>query len=173
MPDDKNYEDIKILISPEKIQEFQKLINATSISYSIHIDDVGNLIDQTNPTSSFFDLKNFNWTTYHDLNAINSWLDLLEQLYPNNVKVINGGKSHEGRNIKGVKLSFKKGNPGIFLEGGIHACEWISPATVTYLIYQLLTNENPDVRELAESNDWYIFPVINPDGYVYSHTTVL
>lgn len=25
---------------------------------------------------------------------------------------------------------------------------------------------------MAERYDWYIFPVTNPDGFVYSHTTV-
>ena len=30
--------------------------------------------------------------------------------------------------------------PAIFIEGGIHAREWISPATVTFIIRELVTN---------------------------------
>ncbi|RZC42014.1 Peptidase M14 and/or Propep M14 domain containing protein, partial [Asbolus verrucosus] len=47
----------------------------------------------------------------------------------------------------------------------------ISSAVVTYILNQLLTNTDPKVRQVAESHDWYIFPVINPDGFVYTHTT--
>ena len=116
--------------------------------------------------------KNFNWTEYNTLEEIYSWLDFLSEKYPEIVKVIVAGETYEGQRIKGIKLSYKEGKPGIFLEGGIHAREWLSPATVTYLINQFLTNENPEVRELVESNDWYIVPVFNPDGYVYTYTVV-
>ncbi|KAI9586035.1 hypothetical protein GQX74_001882 [Glossina fuscipes] len=34
---------------------------------------------------------------------------------------------------------------------------------------ELLFSINPDVRELAESLDWWIVPVLNVDGFVYSH----
>lgn len=55
---------------------------------------------------------------------------------------------------------------------GIHAREWIAPATVTYILNELLTSSDPAVRDVAESYDWYIFPSVNPDGYEYTHTKV-
>lgn len=92
--------------------------------------------------------------------------------YPTLVTPLVGGESYEMRIIKGVKLSFKEGNPGVFLEGGIHAREWISPAVVTYILNELITSTDPNVRGVAESYDWYVFPVFNPDGYDYTHKTV-
>ena len=92
--------------------------------------------------------------------------------YPDNVKIIQAGQSYERRPIKGVNLKFGQNKPGVFLEAGIHAREWISHTTATYLIYQLLTSTNADVRQLAESYEWYIFPCVNPDGYVYTHINV-
>lgn len=50
--------------------------------------------------------------------------------------------------------------PAIWIDGGIHAREWISPAAVTYVIDYLV--ENSDSLEA----DYYILPVANPDGYV-------
>lgn len=47
---------------------------------------------------------------------------------------------------------------------GIHAREWITPATATYMISQI-----------AEGGDgpqgvtWYFLPIVNPDGYEHSH----
>lgn len=58
------------------------------------------------------------------------------------------------------------------IEGGIHAREWISPATVTFIIEQFLTSTDPQVRFVAENIVWHIFPVVNPDGYSYTFTNV-
>lgn len=88
------------------------------------------------------------------------------------VKVVQGGKTYEGRNITGVHVSYKAGNRAIFIEGGIHAREWIAPATTLYLLNELLTSNDTNVRYLAENYDWYFFPSFNPDGYEYTHTNV-
>ena len=82
------------------------------------------------------------------------------------------GWSYEGRCIKGVKLSHGGDKPGIFVGGGIHAQEWIAPATVTYILQQLLWSKDLYIRILAETYDWYLVPSFNPDGYVYSHEWV-
>jgi len=65
----------------------------------------------------------------------------------------------------------KKGDgekKNIYIDGGIHAREWISPATVTYIINQLLTNST--ANSLLESFNWYILPILNPDGYAHTFT---
>lgn len=51
------------------------------------------------------------------------------------------GKSYEGVPIKGVLLSKKKGNTAVFVEGGIHSREWISPATSTFILDNLINSK--------------------------------
>jgi len=51
---------------------------------------------------------------------------------------------------------------------GIHAREWISSAVALYILRQLV--ENKSYRKLVSDVDWYILPMINADGYEYSHT---
>ncbi|KAL4702752.1 hypothetical protein ACJJTC_002292 [Scirpophaga incertulas] len=50
----------------------------------------------------------------------------------------------------------------------MNAREWISPAVVNYITNELLTSEDEETRAAAQQFDWHIFPVTNPDGYVWS-----
>ena len=64
--------------------------------------------------------------------------------------------------------------PLFFFNCGIHAREWISPATCMYMIRQILTTRktNSDVKFMLDNYEWVIVPVLNVDGYEYTHTHV-
>nr|CAG4649078.1 EOG090X00QE [Scapholeberis mucronata]SVE93443.1 EOG090X00QE [Scapholeberis mucronata] len=67
-----------------------------------------------------------------------------------------------------VKISTGgSGKNAIFIDGGIHAREWISPAFTTWLIHELVENYAAH-PQYVDNIDWYIMPVINPDGYRYT-----
>lgn len=110
-------------------------------------------------------VNEFDWRNYFHLETIHGWMDHLCDKYSNIVKSIDIGRSYEGIPIKGVKLSHNPNNTAIVIEGGIHAREWISPATSTFILNQLLTSDDKDIQDIAKNFNWYIFPVINPDGY--------
>jgi len=85
------------------------------------------------------------------------------------------GKSVEGRHIPVIHLNgAKKANkPQIWMNGGQHAREWIAPASVTYMTEKLIKgykSGDPKVKKLLDRFEFVIAPVINPDGYEYSHT---
>ena len=118
-----------------------------------------------------------NWNRYHNLEEIHSWLDELQDLYPEIVTTLTIGRSNEGREIKGVIIDFRSGNRGsnplvAMIEGGIHGAEWISPATVTWIIKEFLSSNDLEIRHMAEAFIWHIFPIVNPDGYAYTFSTV-
>lgn len=69
-----------------------------------------------------------------------------------------------------VSTNPEANNPIILIDGGIHAREWIAPAVVLYVLQQLVENEENSA--LLDGIDWYLLPVLNPDGYEFSHTTV-
>jgi hypothetical protein len=54
---------------------------------------------------------------------------------------------------------------------GLHAREWITPATVTWMINEIVTNYEAN-KDIVDAYQWYFLPVHNPDGYEYSHTDV-
>lgn len=85
------------------------------------------------------------------------------------------GQSVEGRDIKGIIINYRPNRNSTLigmLEGTLHAREWISPETVTWIVKEFLISTDPAVRAMAESLEWHVFPVVNPDGYVYTFTTV-
>ncbi|XP_055633278.1 zinc carboxypeptidase A 1-like [Toxorhynchites rutilus septentrionalis] len=158
-----------IVVAPHKLADFTEMLEVEGIKAEILDTNLQRSIDQEKYRMKSKGAKRiFDWSEYHELEEIHSWLDKLALNYEQ-VEVVEGGHSYENRTIKGVKVSYKSGNPGIFLEGGIHAREWISPATVTYILNELLTSQDPKVRNISENYDWYIFPNVNPDGYVYTH----
>uniref|UniRef100_A0A1A9VL70 Peptidase M14 domain-containing protein n=1 Tax=Glossina austeni TaxID=7395 RepID=A0A1A9VL70_GLOAU len=136
------------------------------IAYTIELPgkDRRNLFRKNRPT-----YRRLDWTFYPTLCEIYSWLDFIIKKCPRVVTGFDIGRSYEGRLIRGLKLSFKPGKKAIFIESNIHAREWITSAACTYLIMELLFSINPDVREMAESLDWWIIPILNVDGFVYSH----
>lgn len=159
---------IGVVVAPHKLAEFNSLVQTANIPNTIVQRNLQDHIDNEAKTN----LRSgdvFGWTSYQRLDSIYNWLDNLAVDYPDVVSPITIGTSYEGRPIRGVRISKRSNNPGIFVEGGIHAREWISPAFVTYLINELLTSDNEMVREISESYDWYIVPSTNPDGYEYSH----
>lgn len=115
--------------------------------------------------------KVVDWTTYSTYDEINDWFDLLVAQYPGEVTHVNIGKSYEGRDIRGVKVNLGGGvKKTVVFEGTIHAREWISSATTTWMVNELLTSSDPEVQMLARTYEWIVLPVVNPDGYVYTWT---
>jgi predicted deacylase len=57
--------------------------------------------------------------------------------------------------------------PAMWVDAGIHANEWTGPATLMYLIRELVEN-NDAHPHLTEKLDWYLLPTLNPDGYAYT-----
>ena len=62
-------------------------------------------------------------------------------------------------------------NRAIFIEANVHAREWIASATATYILNELLRSSDPEIQAISESVDWYILPVLNPDGFEYTRST--
>lgn len=161
---------INVVVAPQAVAEFVAILNKNAVPYELVDTNAQASLENEQVADPKRRSDDYSWKEYHELNDTYSWLYSLEAKYPGVVTVFKAGSSYEKRDILGVKISYGPGKPGIFIEGGMHAREWIGPATTTYILNQLLTSENNDVRMIAENFDWYIVPHANPDGYVYTHT---
>lgn len=114
-------------------------------------------------------------TTYLRHSDINKYLDSLEQSFKCLVKVYTIGHSYENRPLKVIKIS-RKSSPvaaqhkkAVFIDAGCHAREWITISCALYCIQKLVEYSNLH-GDLLNRFDFYILPVVNPDGYEYTHT---
>ncbi|KAL9928010.1 zinc carboxypeptidase [Glossina fuscipes fuscipes] len=109
------------------------------------------------------------WTEYHNLDEIYEWLSDMEAKFSPLVTVYTIGYSYENRPIKAIKVSSRPGNQAIFIESNIHAIEWISSAASTCFLNNLLHSNDKNLEDLLLRYDWFLVPVMNPDGFAYSH----
>ncbi|KAH7325480.1 hypothetical protein B0J17DRAFT_741669 [Rhizoctonia solani] len=63
--------------------------------------------------------------------------------------------------------------PAIIFHGTVHAREWITTMVTEHTAYSLLSNytTSATIKSYVDKYDFYIFPVVNPDGFVYTQTT--
>lgn len=104
---------------------------------------------------------------------MNAYLDDLARAHPDIVSLETLGNSYEGREMKAIKISSggNRNKPVIFVDGGIHAREWAASAEALCIISALV--EDSRNQNLIENVDWYILPLVNPDGFEYSRNKVI
>ncbi|XP_035704864.1 carboxypeptidase B isoform X2 [Folsomia candida] len=169
-PSRKRYTDV--MVYPDEQNNVEQYLAEYGIDYKVAISDVQGAVDKGKDLrSTRQNSQEMNWKEYQRLSVIHSWLDALAAHNPNIAQIGSIGRTTEGRDMKTIKLSsnLRKNNPIIFIDGGIHAREWISPAVVTYIIGKLMSFE-PEDREIMANVDWVFLPVMNADGYEYTHT---
>ncbi|KAI8439559.1 hypothetical protein MSG28_013299 [Choristoneura fumiferana] len=117
-----------------------------------------------------YGVKEMDWKAYHRLDVIHNFLDGLEADYPSLCTAGVIGSSLEGRDLKVLKISNSAAsNASVWMDAGIHAREWIAPAVATYIANHFARNFK-DLPTSITNKDWYFLPVMNPDGYEFSHT---
>lgn len=121
-------------------------------------------------------LPDASWfNNYHPYDDHVQFVNDIQSSFSSNSEIITAGKSVEGRVITGIHLWGKGGKgskPAIVWHGTVHAREWIATMTVEYLMYQIVSGYGTDdvATAMLDAYDFYLLPVVNPDGFVYSQT---
>lgn len=114
-------------------------------------------------------------TAYRNLTEIDQFLNEMVALNPAIASRSTIGNSLEGRPIWAIRIAGPNAasNKSFAIICGIHAREWISPATGLWTIDKLITEygTNQQITDLVNSVNWYIVPTMNPDGYQYTIST--
>ncbi|KAI1206628.1 uncharacterized protein F4807DRAFT_470104 [Annulohypoxylon truncatum] len=173
-------EHFDVAVPPENLSAFEALnFTSTVLSEDLGADIAleGDLAEYPARELSAAALPDFSWfSAYHAYADHLTFLSDIQSSFSSNSELITAGKSFEGRDIQGIHLwgSGGKGSkPAIIWHGNVHAREWISSKVVEYLTYQLVANYSNDttIKGFLDNYDFYILPIVNPDGFLYSQTT--
>lgn len=167
------------------------VLKEAGLTYDVMIEDVQSLIDEQEAEHKrVSSLEDASWfDTYHTFEAIVAEVKRLAGVHASITEFVPSiGKSIQGRDIPaiyihggpsmknrtvGAPFAIPRNVPKIFFTGGQHAREWISHATVTYIINELLTGygRNTQVTNILNKIAFVIVPVVNPDGYDFTWTS--
>ncbi|KAK2024406.1 zinc carboxypeptidase [Colletotrichum zoysiae] len=129
-------------------------------------------------TFSTYAVGSANATWFNSYHAYADHLKFLNDMvssYPNNAEIVTSGKSLQGNAITGIHIhgATKGTKPAVVFHSTVHAREWISTMANEYIAWTLLSKYSSDseIKGFVDKYDFYIFPVVNPDGFIYTQTT--
>lgn len=170
---------VDIRVPSSILSSVKSYLQTHSISFSVIIDDLQELLDKENAEMKMNQMKerstkSFNFGAYHTLDSIYRWMDTLVSQYPHLVSKQEIGRSYENRPMYVLKFSTGGSKrPAIWIDTGIHSREWVSQATGVWTANKIASDYGRDssLTSLLDSMDVYMLILANPDGYVYSHTS--
>jgi len=117
---------------------------------------------------------------YKDYAAVNDYLDELAALEPDIAEVFEVGASIERRAIRGIHISGPDvgddslAKPAVLFNGCQHAREWIAVMVPMYVADTLVRQYDldPAIKDIVDRVEFFIVPIVNPDGYQYSWDAV-
>ncbi|XP_072047243.1 carboxypeptidase A2-like [Amphiura filiformis] len=158
---------VDIMVSPTLREDVVRLLGRRGIRLSTMVEDVQKDTDEVE--ANLRPQADFDYNNYNDIDTIEQWV--ADFAAANSVVTAGSmGSSYEGRQLNYVKISSGgSGKKAVVFHGGIHAREWVTPATVMYMA-KYLADGSADATRLLSYFDFYIVPVMNPDGYAYTWT---
>jgi hypothetical protein len=165
----------KVMVPPENSDLFAGSLKSMEIESYLIFDNAEEILEKERKIQMI--RRNLqlvsgerNFEHYWTYEEFESYLEELANDYPNLVQKELIGQSIEGRNINALRISTNLDNfgkkPIVFINSGIHAREWVAHMSTIYLVHQLV--ERSADNSVLLGVDWFIIPILNPDGYVYS-----
>ncbi|UCE18780.1 MAG: hypothetical protein JSV84_00020 [Gemmatimonadota bacterium] len=165
---------IDIRISPE---QFSRLLQ-TDLSFTTLIEDLQERVDsEAAEIVAREKMPHLSWyENYKQLNEIQAKISELADEFSNLAQLTEIGRSIEDRPVLLLEITGtgdSSDRPIVMIIGCQHAREWVSPMTVMYIAEQLLEQytASSKVRDILDQVQFFIVPMMNPDGYLYTWTT--
>ncbi len=167
---------MEVLVSADQLAAVRRISQTVRVVQN----DVQGMVDReraplavagANPFADFF----LSYHPYEGDGGIFWYMNELVTRYPTLASMVNIGTTFEGRTIWGVRITSDviATKPAAVYFGCEHAREWIACTVPAYLANHLVENYgiDPDVTDLVDNVEFFLIPVFNVDGYIYSWTT--
>ncbi|PIK36597.1 putative carboxypeptidase B [Apostichopus japonicus] len=168
---------VDVMVPRDFTSEFKGMLNKRELYYKVLRQDLQDDVDndlaeamralQKKARIGIQTLDDFDYSIYHPFDEIQQWATDVANEY-SFVTKFKFGETYEGREIGALEIAAPADalasdpKPVVYFEGGIHAREWISPATVMFFTGKLLemyNNGDADARRVLGMFDLHIVPV--------------
>ncbi|XP_035308083.1 carboxypeptidase B2 isoform X2 [Cricetulus griseus] len=141
--------EVHFFVNASDVDSVKAHLNVSRIPFSVLMKDVEDLIQQQTANDTISPRASSSYyEQYHSLNEIYSWIDVITERYPDMLQKIYIGSSYEKYPLYVLKVSGEKKTTKntIWIDCGIHAREWISPAFCLWFIgYNRMWRKNRSV----------------------------
>ncbi|XP_077155850.1 carboxypeptidase B2 [Ranitomeya variabilis] len=168
--------EVHFYVNASLVNEVKDTLKESSITYTVLVENTQNLIDQQtyNDSTGLRSSASY-YEQYHSLEDIYHWMEQMVGSHPDMLEKINIGKSFENRSLYVLKMTGKEktATNAIWIDCGIHAREWISPAFCLWFVGHAVGFYDKDeyMTNLLKHINFYILPVMNVDGYHFTWNT--
>jgi murein tripeptide amidase MpaA len=163
---------VDLRMTPEQFAAFSE----SGVPFRIVVEDVQRLIDAETAQIIAAGAGDGTWyDTFHNYADHKTYCQALATAHPALCEFIVLGQSVQGRDIFGLRITgpgSTANRPASLWWGGQHAREWATVAIPEYCAEELLTSyaTDPDIKRLVDTTEFYLVPIMNPDGYEYTWT---
>ncbi|XP_041969796.1 carboxypeptidase B-like [Aricia agestis] len=167
----------RAMVPPSHYLWFEEKLQELDIEKDIYIEDVYNYLkDKESKTQSprNDESRDFDFTGYYRYYQVLEYMRTFEEDYANStdikVSYVEAGITDEGRPLVYLEITNNDGNedkPIAIVEAAIIPREWVTVSAALNIAREVV-----DQRELLAGLKWIIIPVLNPDGYEYTHTNL-
>ncbi|KAL6067921.1 hypothetical protein STEG23_022537 [Scotinomys teguina] len=158
-------------VKAEDVATVENFLEQNEFQYEVLISNVRSVLEAQ--FDSHTRASGHSYTKYNNWETIESWINQVASENPDLVSQSTIGTTFEGRNMYLLKVGKAKPNkPAIFIDCGFHAREWISPAFCQWFVREAVRTYGREIHmtQLLDELDFYVLPVVNIDGYVYTWT---
>lgn len=163
-----------ILLPAVSFLKYKALFDSKDIKFEIINNNIQNEIDHQEKLMNLTRKGSSIIFKYARYEQMMNFIDGIAAANPEIASTYSAGKTHEGRDLKVIVLNpVKTSTRSLWLDCGIHAREWVSPATCIFTISILLNefkNNDPETVAIFNKYQIHILSLVNPDGYEYTHT---
>merc|ERR1712180_299742 len=162
----KNWMDVRV--HPQHQRQLEDALGVLGVQHNVNIPDLDKLVAEER-SSLRKQGERVVFDAYNQWEDIESYLLELNETNPN-IVVSSIGKTYEGRDMLVAKISTDSSadKPSVWFDFGIHAREWITPASGLWGLDHMANGGHDGINQLLEKFDVYLMPVTNPDGYHYT-----
>ncbi|KAK1624894.1 zinc carboxypeptidase [Colletotrichum phormii] len=164
-----------IVVPAAEVDSFKAEVAGMNLT-TMHEDLGASIADESG--FSVYAVGSANATWFNSYHAYADHLQFLKDMvasYPSNAEIVTSGSSLQGNAITGIHIygTSKGTKPAVVFHSTVHAREWISTMSNEYIAWNLLSKYSSDteIKSFVDKYDFYIFPVVNPDGFIYTQTT--